>query len=387
MIERIEHLTQLGKLLGNNPVVAILGARQVGKTTLATQFLKGYEVTGEIFDLERPSDVARLGDPELTLNDLTGLVAVDEIQRMPELFPLLRVLADRQPIQARFLLLGSAAPNLRRQGNETLAGRIAYHPLGGLSLFEFAEPQINQLWLRGGFPRSFLATSEQVSWEWREAFISTFLERDLPQLGIRVGSSTMRRFWTMLAHCHGQIWNASVFARNFGVNHTTIRHYLDILIDALVIYSLRPWHANVNKRQVKAPKIYFSDTGLLHALLGISTFADLESHPIVGLSWESFAMKAVVEQLGVQPHECYFWKTHAGAELDLLVSRGTKRIGFEFKRASMPKATKSMHFASEDLQLEHLYVVHAGSKTTKIAKHITALSLSALARVLDRWNS
>jgi predicted AAA+ superfamily ATPase len=282
MIRRSNELSRLTTLIKNNPIVAILGARQVGKTTLAMDLQEAWKQPCNLFDLERQRDLARLDDPELALEPLKGLVILDEIQRKPDLFPLLRVLADRRPIRTRFLVLGSASPEMLRQGNETLAGRIGFHSLDGFSLEEVGVKHHTKLWLRGGFPRSFLASSNASSQDWREDFVSTFLERDLPQLGIRVSSATLRRFWTMLAHYHGQIWNASEFARNFGVNHTTIRHYLDILTSAFVVRQLQPWHENIKKRQVKAPKVYLADTGILHTLLGITNKTDLESHPEVG---------------------------------------------------------------------------------------------------------
>ena len=385
MIDRSHHLNRLKDLLNSNPVVAIQGARQVGKTTLANQFLRDYTRTRHTFDLEKPSDLARLADPELVLSPLAGLIVIDECQRMKGLFPLIRVLVDRRPERSQFLLLGSVAPDLRWQGNESLAGRIAYHTLSGFTMSEVGDEQNSQLWLRGGFPRSFLAKSDVLSWEWRQEFIDTFLERDIPQLGIRIGASTMRRFWTMLAHSHGQIWNASQFGRNFGVNHTTIRHYLDILQDSLVIRILHPWHANTKKRQVKAPKVYFRDVGLLHALLGIVSLTDLESHPTVGTSWESFAMQEVVERLGVRSHECFFWATHAGAELDLLVARGSRHVGFEFKLTSTPTVTKSMQIALNDLNLERLYVIHPGQECFDLARNIRAVSLLKVEQELEPW--
>ena len=378
MIDRTWQISRLRQLLQRNSVVAILGARQVGKTTLAKQFISSYPLPCHVFDLEKPSDIARLTDPELALSPLSGLIVIDEVQLKPGLFPLIRVLVDRRPSPARFLLLGSATPDLLRQGNESLAGRIAYHTLRGFSFSETGIEFQDQLWLRGGFPLSFLASSDGESWEWREDFITTYLERDIPQLGIRVAAPTLRRFWAMLAHCHGQVWNASLFARNFGVNHTTIRHYLEILSSTFVVRSLQPWHENLKKRQVKAPKVYFSDTGLLHTLLGIVDRTDLESHPILGMSWESYAMNEIVERLHVRPHECFFWATHAGAELDLLVTRGTRRLGFEFKRTSSPSISKSMKVALSDLQLDHLFVVHPGEQSFDLSQDIRAASLMRL---------
>jgi len=385
MIRRTKQLSRLKTLLKDSPVVAILGARQVGKTTLAKELKKQWKQPCYSFDLERQRDLARLADPELALEPLKGLVVLDEIQRMPNLFPLLRVLADRRPIRTRFLILGSASPDMLRQGNETLAGRIAFQTLDGLSLDEVGTKNHSKLWLRGGFPRSFLASTNTKSETWREDFISTFLERDLPQLGIRVGSTTLRRFWTMLAHYHGQIWNASEFARNFGVNHTTIRHYLDILSSALVVRQLQPWHENLKKRQVKAPKVYLTDSGLLHTLLGITNKTDLESHPKVGASWEGFVISQLTNLLNCRPHECFFWATHTGAELDLMVVRGRKRWGFEVKRTTSPIITPSMRTALTDLKLQRLFVIHAGEHSFDMAKKIRAIALPHLLAELKPW--
>ena len=385
MIRRPQQLARLRSLLKDNPVVAILGARQVGKTTLARDLQQHWKQPCHAFDLERQRDIVRLDDPELALEPLKGLVVLDEIQRMPDLFPLLRVLADRRPIRTRFLVLGSATPEMLRQGNETLAGRIAFHTLDGFSLEEVGIKNHSKLWLRGSFPRSFLSSSNSKSRDWREGFISTFLERDLPQLGIRVSSATLRRFWTMLAHYHGQIWNASEFARNFGVNHTTIRHYLDILTSAFVVRQLQPWYENLKKRQVKAPKVYLADSGLLHALLGITNEIDRDAHPKLGASWEGFVISQVTGLLAVRPHECFFWATHTGAELDLLVTRGRRRWGFEVKRTSSPTITPSMRSALSDLKLQRLFVVHAGEHSFDMAKKIRAIALSQLLDELKPW--
>ena len=385
MVRRPQHLARLRSLLRDSPVVAILGARQVGKTTLARNLEAGWKQPCHVFDLERQSDLARLADPELALEPLSGLVVLDEIHRMPGLFPLLRVLADRRPIRARFLVLGSASPELLRQGNETLAGRLALHSLDGFSLPEVGIKNHSRLWLRGGFPRSYLASSNSKSRDWREDFISTFLERDMPQLGIRVGAATLRRFWTMLAHYHGQVWNASVFARNFGVNHATVRHYLDILTSAFVMRQLQPWHQNLKKRQVKAPKVYLADSGLLHALLGVTNRSDLDVHPKLGASWEGFVISQVTSFLAVRSHECFFWATHTGAELDLLVVRGRRRWGFEVKRTSAPSITPSMRTALADLKLQRLIVIHAGRHSFDMAKKIRAVALTDLPEELKPW--
>jgi predicted AAA+ superfamily ATPase len=378
MISRMIHLERVTKLLKQFPVVAILGARQIGKTTLAGEIQRTWKSPCHAFDLERQADLSRLADAELALVGLKGLIVLDEIQRLPNLFPELRVLADRKPIRARFLILGSASPEMLRQGNETLAGRIAYHSLDGFSLGEVGTKNSDKLWLRGGFPRSYLASSHASSLTWRQQFVTTFLERDIPQLGIQVSSATLRRFWTMLAHYHGQVWNASAFSRSFGVADNTVRNYLDILSSAFVVRQLQPWHENIKKRQVKSPKIYLTDSGILHSLLGLRTMADLESHPQLGASWEGFVISQVANQLNVRPEECFFWATHAGAELDLLVTRGQRRWGFEIKRTSAPTVTPSMRTALTDLKLQRLFIVHAGQHSFDMTNKIRAITLSDL---------
>ena len=295
MIDRELHARQITGLLKRFPVVAILGARQVGKTTLAASIAPTLSDRISRFDLENPSDLARLADPMLALQEPKGLVVLDEVQRRPELFPVLRVLADRKPVRTRFLVLGSAAPDLLRQSSESLAGRIAYYELPGLAVREVGFEHADRLWVRGGFPKAFLARSDRESMEWRQAFIRTFLERDLPALGVNIAADTMRRFWSMLAHHHAQLWNASEIGRSFGVADTTVRNYLDKLTDALVVRQLKPWHENLGKRQVKAPKIFIRDSGLLHALLNLPTKRDIEGHPKLGASWEGF----IIDQLGL----------------------------------------------------------------------------------------
>lgn len=378
MVERKQEIKRLKKLLRSNPVVGIIGARQVGKTTLSRLLVAGSKRPVSYYDLENPEDLARLSDPMLALKGLKGLVVIDEIQRYPDLFAVLRVLVDRPKLPARFLILGSASPGLLRQSAETLAGRIIYHQLNGFSFDEVGVEQHMRLWLRGRFPRSFLARSHAESEEWRRGFIQTFLERDLPQLGITVRSTTLRRFWMMLAHYHGQIWNASEFGRSFGVADTTVRNYLDLLSSALVVRQLLPWHENISKRQVKAPKVYLADTGILHTLLNLRTLKDLEGHPKIGASWESFVLEQVVRRLGAHNEECFFWATHAGAELDLVVVRGRKRLGFEIKRTSSPQITKSMRNALSDLKLSHLDIIHAGDHTFPLSRQVRAVSFSSL---------
>jgi len=378
MHPRPQVLARLVDLLTRFPVVAIIGMRQVGKTTLARTLAQGWKGPITSFDLEHPTDLARLADPLLALESLTGLVVIDEIQRLPALFPVLRVLADRPGTPARFLILGSAAPSLIQQGSESLAGRICFHHLGGLALDEIDATEADRLWLRGGLPRSFLADGDAASLEWRQAYVQTFLERDLPQLGVRVAATTMRRFWSMLAHYHGQVWNSSEFARSFGVADTTVRTYLDHLAAALVVRMLPPWHENIGKRQVKSPKVYLADTGLLHTLLNLPTQVDLEGHPKLGASWEGFVLAQIERRLGARSEECFFWATHASAELDLLVIRGRQRRGFEIKRTSAPTVTPSMRHALTDLKLDRIEVIHAGAQTFPLAERIRAVALRDL---------
>lgn len=380
MIKRYREIETVRKLLRRHPIVGIVGARQVGKTTLARSLVGTIGKSTAYFDLENPEDLARLTDPMLALKDLKGLVVIDEVQRLVDLFPVLRVLVDRPRQRCRFLMLGSASPGLLRQSSETLAGRIFYHQLNGFGMDEIGSEKHTLLWLRGGFPRSYLARTHTESDEWRRGFIRTFLERDLPQLGITIRSTTLNRFWRMLAHYHGQIWSASEFARAFGVADTTVRNYLDLMTSALVVQQLPPWHENISKRQVKAPKIYITDSGLLHSLLNLRTLSDLEGHPKLGSSWEGFVMQQVIRQLGVRSDECFFWATHAGAELDLLVIRGRQRLGFEIKRTSSPQITPSMRIALGDLKLNRLDVIHAGEETFPLDNRIRAV---ALIRLLD----
>ena len=313
MFGRANGLESLSGLLARHPVVGIIGARQVGKTTLARVFVERRSDPVSYFDLEDPADLARMQEPMLALKDLKGLVVIDEVQRLPDVFTVLRVLVDRSDQPARFLILGSASPDLLRQGSESLAGRIIYHELRGFSLADTGPESMDRLWVRGGFPRSYLAEDDAAGYEWRQGFVRTFLERDLPQLGVGVPSVTMRRFWTMLAHGHGQTWNASELGRAFGVSDITVRKYPDHLTAALVVRRLQPWYENLSKRQVRSPKIYITDSGLLHVLLGLPAQDDLDSHPKVGYSWEGFLMGEVIDRLGARPEECYFWATHAGA--------------------------------------------------------------------------
>jgi len=381
-VRRKRHAAEVEGLLRRHPVVGVLGARQVGKTSLAAEVAARRRGPVTRFDLEDPSDRARLADPKLALQGLKGLVVLDEVQLLPEVFPLLRVLADRPGTPARFLLLGSASPELARRTSESLAGRIAYHRLRGFSLEEVGAEAVDTLWLRGAFPRAFLAGSDADAAEWLRSFIGTFLARDIPQLGIGIPAETLGRFWRMLAHWHGQEWNASEFGRAFGVADHTVRRYLDLLAGAFVVRVLPPWSENLAKRQVKSPKVYVADAGLVHALLGVGTMDDLLSHPKVGASWEGFAIEEVISRTGARPEECFFWGTHGGAELDLLLVRGRRRVGFEVKRTSAPAMTPSMRSALADLRLDRLYVVHAGRDTFPLAERVTAVPLSRLLRVV-----
>lgn len=377
VIRRNRHEAEVKGLLKSAPVVAVLGARQVGKTTLARSLYAGRRGPKAYYDLEDAADVARLAQPGRALGEHDGLVVIDEVQRLPDLFATLRVLADR-PRGARFLVLGSASLALLRQSSESLAGRIAYHELGPLALEEVDVGQASALWLRGGFPRSLLASSAAKSSRWRRDFLRTFLERDLPQLGVTIPATTLRRFWQMLAHVHGQVLNWSELGRSMGVTDHTVRRYLDLLTGTYVVRQLQPWHENISKRQVKSPKVYVADSGLLHALLDVERQEQLEGHPKVGASWEGFCLESVVRCLGARDDQCYFWATHAGAELDLLVVAGGRRLGFEFKHTDAPKLTPSMRVAMQDLGLDSLDVVHRGDHTFPLAEKVRAVALGRL---------
>ena len=376
---RAESLSRLRLLLAEFPVVTLLGARQVGKTTLARQLAAERSDT-TWFDLEDPATVAMLDEPGLALRPLKGLVVLDEIQRVPEIFPLLRVLADRPGTPARFLVLGSASPELLRQTSETLAGRVAFHHLDGFDITEVED--LDRLWLRGGLPRSYLANSDAASARWRRSFLETFLSRDVADATRSMAPTTMRRFWTMLAHWHGQTWNGAEFGRAFGVSHTTVRRHLDLLTSLFVVRQLQPWFENIAKRQVRAPKVYVADTGILHTLLGLNSRDDVLSHPKVGASWEGFAIAQIIARLAARPDQCFHWSTHSGAELDLLIISGTKRLGFEIKRSEAPRLTRSMHSSFDTLHLDQLDVIHAGSKHYPLAPGIRALPAAELEQEL-----
>lgn len=372
MIDRDYYLTSLATATKRSPVTALLGPRQCGKTTLARIF--GKQCNASYFDLESPVDQQRLQNPELMLGSLSGMVVLDEIQIKPELFNVLRVLVDNPKIQSHFLVLGSASPHIIKNVSETLAGRVEFIELTGFNLQEINN--IDQLWLRGGFPRSFLAASEPESLAWREGFVRTFLERDIPVLGINIAATALRRFWTMLAHFHGQTWNASELGRSMGLSDKTVRSYLDILTATFMIRQLQPWYENIRKRQVKAPKIYFRDTGLLHSLLAVPDYHSLTGHPRLGASWEGFALEQVLQV--VRPPEAYFWSTHSGAEVDLFFFHGGKRYGVEFKFNEAPKITKSMHAAVKYLALDHLWVVYPGKEEYPVTDQIMVRPLSTI---------
>ena len=375
MIERKRDLDLMRHALRRSPVVALLGPRQCGKTTLARQFVAPDSLN--YFDLEDPASLARLDEPDTALRSLKKLVVIDEVQRRPELFPLLRVLADRRPLPARFLILGSVSPDLLRQSSESLAGRIETLPLEGFRLADLGASAQGRHWLRGGFPRAYTPRLEANSLSWRRQFLQTFIERDLPQLGIRIPAVAVRRFWNMLAHYHGQTWNAAELARALAVNESTVRHYLDLLTGVFMVRQLQPWHENLGKRQVKAPKVYVRDSGLLHTLLGIASQRDLEYHPKVGASWEGYAVEETIKAL--QPDEAYYWATYNRAELDLLLFKKGRRIGVECKRADAPTLTPSMRIALSDLKLDHLYVAYPGTKAYKLARNVEVVPLAKLA--------
>lgn len=375
MIARTALLAEIRRALKRSRVVALVGPRQSGKTTLARQIVPASAVG--YFDLEDPTSLARLSQPLTALAALTGVVVIDEIQRRPDLFPVLRVLVDRKPAPVRFLILGSASPDLLRQSSESLAGRIETIPISGFSLEEVGAKAIGRHWLRGGFPRSFLARSAADSFVWRNQFVQTFLERDVPQLGITIPSAALLRFWTMLAHYHGQIWNAAEPARSLGVSEPTVRRYLDLLTGLFMVRPLPAWHENLKKRQVRAPKIYLRDSGLLHALLGIGTEQSLLAHPKSGASWEGYAIEQALKL--ASPSEAYFWATHQGAELDLLLMKNGKRIGIEAKRADAPTLTPSMRIAIEDLRLDQLTVLYPGERQYALSEKVTVVPVTALA--------
>ena len=372
MIQRTTDAALVRAALKRSRVVAILGPRQSGKTTLARQIVPLESLN--YFDLEAPRSLARLEEPETALRRLKGIVVIDEIHRRPDLFRLLRVLADRRPQPARFLILGSASPDLLRQSSETLAGRLETIPLAGFRLADVGADAQDRHWLRGGCPLSFTARAEAESLVWRRQFLQTFLERDLPQLGVIIPALALHRFWNMVAHYHGQTWNAAELARALAINEATVRRYLDLMTGVFMVRQLPPWFENLKKRQVKAPKVYVRDSGLLHALLGIATRRDLEYHPKVGASWEGYAVEEVLKALC--PDDAYYWATHNGAELDLLLFKRGKRIGVECKRQDAPGLTPSMRHALADLKLDKLFVVYPGEQRYTLARQVDVVPLA-----------
>lgn len=376
LFERKIDRFEIEKRIQAFPVTAILGPRQCGKTTIAREFdFDNY------FDLENPRDAVRLEHPQLALEELKGLIIIDEIQRVPDLFPLIRHLVDNK-IDQKYLILGSASRDLIRQSSESLAGRIAYFHLGGFRIQDIGNEKIKQLWIRGGFPDSFIPESDEQSLLWRENFLTTFLERDIPQLGINIPAAVLRRFWTMLSHYHGQVINYSEFGRSFGISDMTVRKYIDILAGTFMVRVLQPWYVNVGKRLVKRPKIYIRDSGIFHTLMHIDTYEQLYSDPKLGASWEGFALENVCKSINKPDEEFYFLRIHAGSEIDLFWQHGGKNWGAEFKFADAPRLTKSMKIVLKDFSLEHLWIIYPGTEIYRLAERITVLPIKS---VPDYW--
>lgn len=374
-MERDDFLERIKTGFVVHPIIALLGPRQSGKTTLARKYISQMNLSREnYFDLENPEDLNRLSDPMLTLQRLTGLIVIDEIQRAPDLYPILRVLVDDPNIKQQYLILGSASRELLQQSSESLAGRIEYIEVTPFSYKEVSN--LEQLWLRGGFPLSFLAANESQSLRWRGAYIKTYLEQDIPNLGIEISSKSLYKFWMMITHYHGNILNASEIGRSLNINYKTVKKYIDILSSTFMLRQLQPWFENIGKRQVKSPKIYLRDSGILHALMKIERQEDLDMHVKVGASWEGFALEEVIRQNNISDDECFFWSTLQKAELDLLILKNGKKYGFEFKYCSAPKITKSMKIAIDNINLEHLYVIYPGNIEYPLADNITAKPLA-----------
>jgi uncharacterized protein len=375
-VARKTNLAEIQQLLSSFSVVAILGPRQCGKTTIAKKINNRH-----YFDFENPIDLAKFENPQLLLEKLSGLIVIDEIQRKPEIFPILRYLVDNFPNQ-KYLILGSASRDLIQQSSESLAGRIAYYELSGFKIHELGKEKLFNLWSRGGFPLSFLAKNNKISLTWREQYISTFLERDIPALGIKIPANTLRRFWMMISHYHGQLLNYSELGRSFGISDMTVRKYIDILEGTFMIRLLQPWHVNIGKRLVKQPKIYLRDSGILHSLLSIENIEQLQSNPKLGSSWEGFAIEVVIMSIKNPTNSIYFWKTHNGAELDLYWQAKGKNWGIEFKYSDAPKLTKSMNIAINNLSLSHLWVIYPGSELYQLAENITVLPIK---NISENW--
>ncbi|MFC1807573.1 ATP-binding protein [Candidatus Omnitrophota bacterium] len=377
LIKRKNDIQDIKKHVSLFPVTAILGPRQCGKTVLANQLnFKHY------FDLENPRDAAQLDNSQISLEDLKGLIVIDEIQRAPDIFKIIRYLVDTNPSQ-KYLILGSASRDLIRQSSESLAGRIGYYQLGGFTLCDIGKENLQKLWLRGGFPRSYLTISSKKSFLWLENYITTFLERDIPQLGISVPARALRKFWTMISHYHAQILNHSEVARSFGISDMTVKKYINILEGTFMIRILQPWNTNTKKRLIKRPKIYIRDSGIFHSLMSIGSKNELLSHNKLGASWEGFALECVARSLHKRDEELYFWQTHAGAELDLFWQDKGKNWGIEFKYADAPKITKSMRISSNDLDLCHLWIVYPGKKSYRLEKNISVITLQDIG---NKWN-
>lgn len=379
-VQRSQEIALLKERLKQNPIVALLGPRQCGKTTLSHQFVRERKGNVHFFDCEDPAHLNRLNDPLTALQGLLGLVVIDEIQRKPDLFPILRVLADRTP-QTKYLILGSASRDLIQQGSETLAGRISYVEIGGFRIQHVPQNKIERLWIRGGFPRSFLAVSEAASVQWRRDFIATFLERDIPNLGLQIPARSLSRFWSMLAHYHGQIFNASEIGRSLGVSDHTAHRYLDLLSGTFMVRQLRPWFYNTSKRIIKRPKIYFRDSGILHTLLSLEDKKDILSHPKLGSSWEGFALEEVIYRLGLKEDEVFFWGVHTGAEIDLVFKKKGKLYGVEVKYTLAPSLTPSIRSALEELHLSHVWLVYSGRDKYSLTGKVTVLPVSEVEEI------
>ena len=378
-VQRAETVARIRAGIKSSPVIAILGPRQCGKTTLAKSICEA--MNGEYFDLEDVGDRARLRNPQLALSRLRGLVVLDEIQRMQELTLILRVLADRKPSPCKFLILGSASPEMMSRSSDSLAGRVHFVDINGFTLADVGHEHQRLLWIRGGFPLSYLAKNNHASMKWREDFIRTFLERDLPQLGVRVPATMLQRFWTMLAHYHGQVWNSSEIAKSLAISHITSKKYLDLLTAGFVVRQVPPWFENAGKRIVKAPKVFIRDSGIFHCLLNISDGKALDSHPKLGASWEGFVMEQLLDWLGER--HAYFWGTHQGAELDLFTIRNGKRWGFEIKYNEAPTMTRSMHIALKDLKLDRLWVIYPGASSYPMHEKVEAVGLVNIGKIRD----
>ena len=376
-MKRPAFVAEIDRYLHSHPIVALLGPRQCGKMTLARMYCKEHPSSPKenYFDLENPVDIQRLANPILTLKPIKGLIIIDEVQRAPELFSILRVLVDQEGMDQKYLILGSASKELIKQSSESLAGRIAYLELTPFSCRE--ADNLERLWLRGGFPKSYLAETEEGSSDWRDFYIRTFLEQDIPNLGIKIPPDSLRRFWIMLSHYHGNIFNASELGRSFGASDVTMRKYLDILTGTFMMRQLQPWHENIGKRQVKAPKIYFRDSGIFHSLINVHNPLELHNHPKVGASWEGFALEEIIRLSQARSQDCYFWSTYGGAEIDLLIHQKSGLTGFEFKYSDAPSLTKSMKISLEDLKLDHLYVIYPGEVDYPLSDQISVKGIKS----------